>query len=249
MSDRNSLRNSLCLASLVVLLVTPAALAKDLRITDIGGTTVDLRGYINLDYTPSCCGFVQIDREDGGIRVLRGEAQVTVAWDRLKELRFDGINVELLTTTQGSPTTTVKFVGSPVLSGEVALGRYRIDLAKVRTIVVLADSKFESPDSAVYTDAIVTDAAGGTVTQVRGVWSIDMAIGEGTVAVRMSLLGELSVHRVDVGTAHGEIMLNDGKRSPALSRSGAELSGQTDLGSFKIRLSRVSKVTFSQRKK
>ncbi|OFW12044.1 MAG: hypothetical protein A3H96_06310 [Acidobacteria bacterium RIFCSPLOWO2_02_FULL_67_36] len=240
------------LVGLVILLVAfaPTATAQTaIRVTDVAGTTVDLQD-VRLDYTDYRFGAVLISqmRELVGVRVSRGGGEITVTWDKIKQITVKDGGGEI-TPQEGAPIT-VQFVGGPILRGWADLGRYHLPFAKVARMVVLGPSDYKYSEYR-DVDAVVTDGT-GTVTQLTKVESLDVALGEGTVSIPPWSLGELNVESVDqaTGTTRGVMVRNDSAvKVPAMFRSDAILKGQSDLGPFEIRLSSVRRITFKQQER
>lgn len=220
-----------------------------IRVTDAAGTTMDLQN-VTLDYTNYGFGVVLLgqSREIFGVRVSRGAGEITVTWDKIKEITMKDGGGEI--TFQEAAPLTVQFIGAPILRGYVDLGRYQLPFARVARMVMLGPSDYKYSEYRPV-NAVVTDRT-GTVTELTMVGSVDVALGEGTVSVEPWSLVELNVDSVDqaTGIARGVMVRSDSAaKVPAMFRNGAILKGQSDLGPFEIRLSSLRQITFKQQRR
>jgi hypothetical protein len=127
-------------ASFLVLLLLPASLAAaDLRITDTSGTQVVVKD-ASIDY-PGALGSAV--RESSGIRVLQGDATVTVKWKDLQSLQVSGgdsgskpehLAVDLRLRNGRQVSAALQRPADAKLRGKTDLGEYALDLHKVRSI-------------------------------------------------------------------------------------------------------------------
>jgi len=131
------------LAGVTFLLLVSAApaFATDLKIKDSKGTEVTLAN-VAIDYG----SFLSSDKETLGIRLMQGDGSVTVTWadlESLQVLRTNGtvkppiIEVEVLLKNGKKSPAALFTQGNMKLLGKSDLGDYSIDLAKVRSIVVV----------------------------------------------------------------------------------------------------------------
>lgn len=154
------MRVALTGAIIMAALAWPAAApAGDLQVTDSAGNAVELRkAYVNYGVTRYVVGGDRYDNEHDGLRVLQGEATVTVKWSRIKELvieyvrsRYDEkekkrypdeLKGEI--TLDSGKTVSAKLVEGR-LKGQSELGDYEIDLKRVRSIFPLAEGEGKAP--------------------------------------------------------------------------------------------------------
>jgi autotransporter translocation and assembly factor TamB len=121
-----------------VAMLPSAASAADLKITDSRGTQVVVTG-ASIDYG----GFMSIDLERDGLRVLQGDGAVTVKWTDI-----DSVRVTKTDTSVKPPRVELEIAlkngkklpadlfrqGKMKLLGKSELGDYAIDLDKVRSM-------------------------------------------------------------------------------------------------------------------
>jgi hypothetical protein len=115
-----------------------------LRVTDTKGNVVTLlfqnRG-VEIDYTTY--GFMyRTDYESDGVRIRQGEGQLTVRW--MKLLRIDvtkvtdaGAEGQMVTAAGDTQPVVLVPWSKEGLMGEAELGRFSINLDKVKTIEVI----------------------------------------------------------------------------------------------------------------
>src|SRR5262249_49733198 len=125
--------------ALALLLLAPAAAqAADLRITDTKGTEVVVTSAV-VDYG----GTFSIDTQSDGIRVMQGDAMVTLKWADIESISVTKVDtsakptrveLEVVTKSGKRVPATLFRQGKMTLTGTSDLGAYSIDLDKVRKI-------------------------------------------------------------------------------------------------------------------
>jgi len=227
----------------VILLSTGNSLASDLKIIDSDGTAVEVKSAC-LDYTIRF-GFYTVDIENSGIRVYRGEGELTVDWEKIKEIRITWQKrpYEGEISLKDGSTTTVKFIGSPNIKGRTELGYFEIGLGEVKSIVPI---KMKEVPNLTYKpmNAVVTDA-NGTVTHVKNISSVIVHQGRGAVEISPVLMEKLTVSQLDKGQATGELVLKNGTTLSRATFTGS-VSGDTDLGDFSLAISKVRSIVFRE---
>jgi hypothetical protein len=127
-------------ASFLVMLLLPTSLAAaDLRVTDSSGTQVIVKDAA-IDY-PAALGSAV--RESNGIRVLQGEAIVTMKWKDVQSLQVLGadggskperLGVDVRLRNGRQVSAALQHPADAKLRGKTELGEYVLDLYKVRSI-------------------------------------------------------------------------------------------------------------------
>jgi len=131
-------------ATIFTLLMTGRILAADLRITDSGNTTVQVRDVI-IDYST-----FSNDKEKEGIRIVQGDATILVKWDNIESLTISGrddsvtpsrLRVDIVTKRGQKQTGILVRKGKMRITGQSELGDYAIDIDKIKVISPVATTR------------------------------------------------------------------------------------------------------------
>lgn len=121
------------------LLLTVPAFATDLRVMDSANVEILVKE-ISIDYG----GLLGTDKEDDGIRVTQGDANVIAKWADIETLTVTGrdaaaarMTVEIVLRSGKKVTANLVRKGRMKLVGKSDLGEYSIDLEKVKKITVV----------------------------------------------------------------------------------------------------------------
>ena len=136
-----------------ILAVAEIGLPADLKVTDRKRNVVEIKNaYVHYGTTRYVVGGSTSDNEHQGLRVLQGDATVTVKWPRIKELtitlvpptserhkHFASVPQAQIVLNTGETISAQLELGD--LKGESALGEFSISLANVQRISPIGESQ------------------------------------------------------------------------------------------------------------
>jgi hypothetical protein len=134
------------LGVLFIALLPSVAKAADVKVTDHSGHSTVVKD-VRIDYTSYSLWYTP-DFESEGVRVLQGDATVTVRWSKIEKLTIKGRDAEGAKGTPGikaeiaikngdKKDVELEMDSKEGLTGETDLGKYSIHLQDINTIEIV----------------------------------------------------------------------------------------------------------------